>query len=65
MKKHTALKHFGTNTAIAAILGITPQAVSKWGEQIPLLSAMKLERVTKRKLKVNLSAYEHVHHSSK
>lgn len=44
MLKQTAIKKAGTATALAAILGISKQAVSKWGEHIPELQEFRLRK---------------------
>lgn len=42
MKKSDVLEEFGNNSKIAKQLGITRQAVAKWKEYVPDLSAHKL-----------------------
>ncbi len=59
MRKQTVLDHFKTRTAIARALGITKSAVSQWKEElIPEHHAYRLQRITRRKLKVDPSMYE-------
>lgn len=50
MKKRDAIKHYGTGAAVADALGIRPQAVSKWGDTIPYLRAVQLQKLTRGKL---------------
>lgn len=58
MKKVTALAHFANDThETAAAAGVTRQAVEKWGDIVPLASAMELERSTKGELKVDHELY--------
>jgi len=42
MKKADALRLYGTGAALARAVGVTPQAVSQWGELIPELQAARL-----------------------
>jgi hypothetical protein len=58
MKKRTVIEYFGSVTKTARALGITPQAVSRWKETIPYVSALDAERVTGRALVVNHKMYE-------
>ena len=58
MLKATALDHFGTPSAIAECLGVTPSAVSGWGDVIPEGSAYKLQVLTHGALKVDPALYE-------
>lgn len=43
MKKATAIKKSGSAAELARILGISKQAVSKWGEQLPPLQVYRLK----------------------
>lgn len=52
MKTETAIKHFGNKTIMSKELGITSQAISQWGEDVPLGRAYQIESLTKGKLKV-------------
>ena len=47
------LKHFGTQTGIAAALGVTQPTVSNWKSRgrIPALQQLRIEHITKGKLK--------------
>lgn len=58
MLKTAALAHFGTPSAIAECLGVTPSAISGWGDVIPEGSAYKLEVLTSGALKVDPALYE-------
>jgi len=51
MKKVDAVAYFGNESKLARALGITKGAVNQWGEIIPELRAVKLDTITKRKLK--------------
>lgn len=51
MKKVDAVEYFGNESKLARALGITKGAVNQWGEIIPELRAVKLDAITKKKLK--------------
>lgn len=64
MRKTDVLSHFGTQQRVAEALTaagyrISQRGVSGWGEIIPLSRAVVVEKVTKGKLKVDLSMYQH------
>ena len=42
MRTADAIEHYGTRAAVARVLGLTPSAVSQWGETVPELSAWRL-----------------------
>ena len=51
MRKTDVINHFGSKSAVARALGITPQAVSIWPERVPELRAYQLEQLTGGQLK--------------
>lgn len=53
MTKTAAIRHFGSQTALARQLGLTKQAVSMWPERVPLLRQYQLERITAGALRVD------------
>lgn len=58
MKKETALNFYGGKVVdVAAALGITKQAVSKWGPVIPKPSARELQFITGGQIVVDESLY--------
>lgn len=59
-----AVEFFKTQTAVAAALGISDAAVSKWGEVVPEGSAYKLQVITRGKLRVDPKLYKHTKHST-
>jgi len=48
MKKTDALQHFASERGIAEALGISVQAVNKWGEDVPPLRAYQLQEIIRR-----------------
>lgn len=46
MKTEDAIKHFGTQSALAAALGISKQAVGQWGDTVPKGRAYQLQVIT-------------------
>jgi len=53
MKKSDAIKYFGNPTALAKALGITVQAISQWGDDVPTFHNrhFQIEVLTGGKLK--------------
>ena len=50
---------YGSKSAIAQALGITKQALSRWGESVPLKWALVLEHITDGELQVTDEFLEH------
>ncbi len=46
MKTRTAIDHFGSKAALAKALGISVQAITQWGEDVPPRRSLELERLT-------------------
>lgn len=57
MNKKTVIKHFGSASAVAHALGISPAAVSKWQDLVPLVRASEIELITGGALQVDMSRY--------
>lgn len=51
MKKNDVIEHFGSIKKTADALGIWPQAVYSWREDVPETMAYKVEVITGGKLK--------------
>ena len=47
-----AVRYFGSKAELARILGITPQALTIWGEYIPELRAYKLRDLYPKEVEV-------------
>lgn len=50
MRKSDVINHFGTQTEVTRVLGISKAFVSQWGETIPEKYALLLEKITGGKL---------------
>ncbi len=48
MTKSQAIRFAGSAAKLARVLGISDQAVSKWGEDIPALQAYRLREIKPR-----------------
>lgn len=57
MKKKDAIEFFGSASALAEKVGISPPAVSMWREIVPLGTATRIEKITNGALSVDLSCY--------
>lgn len=57
MRTSAAIDYFRTQSAISRVLAISPAAVSKWGDVVPLESALALEILTAGELAVDRSLY--------
>jgi len=51
MKTEEAVKRHGSKYRLAQLLGITRQAVGQWGEDVPELQALKLEKLEREMVK--------------
>ncbi|WP_043530431.1 Cro/CI family transcriptional regulator [Litchfieldella xinjiangensis] len=52
MKTEDAIQHFGGKKIdLAKALGLSPSAITQWGETVPPLRQFQLERITDGKLK--------------
>lgn len=61
MKKSDVLKHFENSPSLVGkALGITSQAVSQWGENVPFERAWQLEKITNGKLKIDSDNEEEI-----
>jgi transcriptional repressor of cell division inhibition gene dicB len=51
MRKHDAIKFFGSQAEMARALGITRQSICGWGTVVPLARQYQIERLSKGRLK--------------
>jgi transcriptional repressor of cell division inhibition gene dicB len=58
MKTADVVRHYGTQTAAAAALGIDQSSVSGWGEFPPDKRQLQIERLTDGALKAEPGCYE-------
>lgn len=58
MTTNQALRHFGSQAALAEALGIRAQSVQQWGERPPLLRQQQIEKVTGGKLQADPAPWD-------
>lgn len=58
MKTQQAIKHAGNAKALADLLGITPSAISQWGDEVPPGRQIQLEQLSDGKLKADADCME-------
>jgi len=58
MLKADAIAYYGSPKAVAEALGITERAVYSWGEMVPPLSAARLWKRTRGRLKFDPDLYD-------
>ena len=58
MKTSDVVRHYGTQTAAAAALGMDQSSVSGWGEFPPDKRQLQVERLTNGLLKAEPGCYE-------
>jgi len=51
MKTKSAADFFGSKKRLAEALGISPSAVTMWGDDVPELRQYQIERLTRGKVK--------------
>lgn len=54
MKTSDAIKYFGSRSRLARLLGISRQAVSRWGDEVPQRWQYHLERLSAGELVPNV-----------
>lgn len=60
MKTSDVVRHYGTQTAVAAALGIDQSSVSGWGDYPPDKRQLQIERLTGGSLSAEPGCYERV-----
>ncbi|HEY6612723.1 MAG TPA: Cro/CI family transcriptional regulator [Pseudomonas sp.] len=50
MKMKEVVAHYGSKAAVAKRLGISRVSVTQWGEEVPILRQVQIERDTQGKL---------------
>ncbi len=58
MLKSKAVEHYGSQRAVADALGISESAVAQWKDLVPPLSAAKLAKRSRGKLKFDPDIYD-------
>ena len=59
MRTQDVIRHFGGVTAAARALGVTRDAVYKWGDTVPRLRACEIQLRTGGRLTVDPACYPH------
>ncbi|ELP2083843.1 helix-turn-helix domain-containing protein [Escherichia coli] len=60
MKKAEAIELAGSKAKLARLLKVSKGAVSQWGEEIPELRALQLEKILEQKNVVKQKGLPHV-----
>lgn len=58
MLKKDAIAHFGTESALAKALGIKPQSIQDWGDEVPVRRQLQLQQITAGALVINPTLFE-------
>jgi len=58
MRTEAVIARYGTQKAVAEVLGITRAAVGQWGAVVPYISAQRLEQATGGELRLEPEAYD-------
>jgi transcriptional repressor of cell division inhibition gene dicB len=58
MKTEQAIEYAGSPKALADLLGITPSAISQWGDEVPPARQFQIEQITEGKLKADPDCLE-------
>ena len=53
MRTQEAVDHFGSQAALAKALGIKQQSVADWGDEVPPLRQLQIEKITNGELRAN------------
>ena len=55
MRTSDVVEHFGSQAAVARALNIKPPSVAEWGESVPPLRQLQIEKLTAGKLQADPS----------
>lgn len=58
MLKKDAINFFGTQYGLAKALHLSRQAVHQWGDVVPIDKAIKIQDLSRGKVKVKMRLYE-------
>ena len=58
MRTQDAIAHFGTQAALAEALGIKQPSVADWGDTVPPLRQIQIEKITRGALKAAPDVFE-------
>ena len=60
MKTRQAIEHYGSTSALAEALGVTPAAISQWGDYPPDGKQLLIERLSIGALKAESGALDRI-----
>lgn len=58
MRTAEVIEHFGSQAAVARALNIKPPSVAEWGETVPPLRQLQIEKITGGKFKAAPDVFE-------
>lgn len=58
MRTSEVIEHFGSQAAVARALNIKPPSVAEWGETVPPLRQLQIEKITGGKFKAAPNVFE-------
>jgi hypothetical protein len=58
MRTKQAIDYYGSQAALARELGIRQQSITDWGDIVPALRQLQLEKLTRGKLKASPDVFE-------
>jgi len=58
MEKKSVIARFGSNNKTSKFMGISRQAVDRWDDIIPVMAALRLDKMTNGELKFDKELYQ-------
>ena len=57
MKTRDVIEHFGSQAALARAIGIKQPSIQDWGEIVPPLRQLQIEKITRGKFKAQADVF--------